>query len=346
MPLNRYGVLSARPIARVREDPRRDDSPHYQVHLEDDAGHHYRAAVNVLSQESPSELRYAVVDDFRHPLVASLPTTAAGWTDLDSRPGGAALDLIRANVVDPAALRTLPADVAGADNDLADLLDHHVQRAITAGGLVHVWGQAWGPDAGTDKIFGFQPDRGVHDVHMNQGNSAGFARDDGVWQDGGLLVRVPGENRVVAIFLAFQSQAWHTDDRTGHTLTGAPPRPTPVPAPEPVGDGRTAGPVRLVAALVNPVGPAPEAETVTVLNVSPEPVDLTGWHVADRNKAAMPLPAVKLAAGGFLTVPVAAPTQLGNKGGTITVLDDDGLKVHGVAYTGAEAEREGWTVAF
>ena len=39
-----------------------------------------------------------------------------------------------------------------------------------------------------DKIFGFLPGNGIHDIHMNQGNSSRFVRDDGVWQDGGLLM--------------------------------------------------------------------------------------------------------------------------------------------------------------
>lgn len=30
---------------------------------------------------------------------------------------------------------------------------------------------------------------------MNQGNSGQFVRDDGVWQDGGLLMHLPAENR-------------------------------------------------------------------------------------------------------------------------------------------------------
>ena len=53
---------------------------------------------------------------------------------------------------------------------------------------------------------------------MNQGNSGPFAADDGAWQDGGLMLHFPAQNQWVAILLAFQSQAWHTDDRTGHTL--------------------------------------------------------------------------------------------------------------------------------
>jgi hypothetical protein len=37
---------------------------------------------------------------------------------------------------------------------------------------------------------------------------------------------------------------------------------------------------------------------------------------------------------------------LGNKGGSITLLDQAGLKVSGVSYTAEQVQREGWTVTF
>ena len=43
---------------------------------------------------------------------------------------------------------------------------------------------------------------------------------------------------------------------------------------------------------------------------------------------------------------LAPPVVLGNKGGIITLLDDHDLMVHGVSYTKADADREGWTVVF
>ena len=43
---------------------------------------------------------------------------------------------------------------------------------------------------------------------------------------------------------------------------------------------------------------------------------------------------------------VQAPLQLSNKGGIITLLNDDGLRVDGVSYTKAEAQHPGWTVKF
>ncbi|GAA2803525.1 DUF2278 family protein [Kitasatospora sp. CM 4170] len=338
MPLSNYGVLAATAIDRRREGA--TDTPHYQIHLRDENGTEYRAALNVQSQLAPSDLLYVVVDDFRHPLTAQLPDAGSGWTDLSSKPGTASLDFIRGNLFDPAALRTLPPDLPGADNDLADLLDHYVQRAIAdPAAAVYLIGQRFGPEPTVrDKVFGFLPGNGVHDIHMNQGNSGRFRTDDGVFQDGGLLIHLPADDRWVAVFLAFQSQAWHTDDVTGHALPGTPPRPT-----DPTGQDAA---LRIVAAVVNPVGPAPEDETVTLLNTSAAPVDLTGWHLADRAKHRLALPAGQLAAGATLVVHGGNGFELGNHGGAITLLDPSGLKVHGVAYTARQAAAEGRTITF
>jgi hypothetical protein len=170
---------------------------------------------------------------------------------------------------------------------------------------------------------------------MNQGNSGAFVRDDGVWQDGGLLLRLSPGPDWVGIFLAFQSQAWHTDDTTGRTIEGSGPRPA---------EGTE--PVRIAAALVNPAGPAPEAESVLLINASPAATDLTGWTLADRLKKTCPLPSVSLGPGETLRVPLPNGVQLGNNGGQITLLNPQGLKVHGVSYTKEQAQREGWTLVF
>src|SRR2546429_343556 len=103
---------------------------------------------------------------------------------------------------------------------------------------------------------------------------------------------------------------------------------------------------RIVAALVNPPGPAPEAETVMLLNASPQQVDLTGWSILDRDKRQMMLHSGLLAPGDSVRVQVAAPVQLGNRGGLITLLNPYGLKVDGVAYTQAQAAAEGWRIVF
>ncbi|MGA8055710.1 MAG: DUF2278 family protein [Burkholderiales bacterium] len=329
MPLSKYGVLVGKAVAARREDS--DDTPHYQVQIRA-SGTNYRIAVNVKSNEQPSELLYLIKEDFSHPILARLADLREGFALLPSQPGGMALDFIRGNLFDRSEMRLLPHNVPGPDNDLSDRIEHYVKRAINEpGALVFAFGQRWGPEQGQrDKIFGFQPGNGIHDIHMNQGNVAAYRNDDGVWQDGGLILRFPSSNRWVALFLGFQSQAWHTDDVTGHAIEL-------VEQPDKT--------VRIMAAMVNPVGGGQEVETVILLNPTPRAIDLAGWRIADQQKRKCPL-AGNLPAGGVLTATLAAPTQLGNSGGIITLLNADGLKVDGVSYTKEQAQREGWLVVF
>jgi len=340
MPIAHYGVLKGKAIDAKRED--NQSTPHYQVHIVGDAVH-YRIAVNVKSQASPSELLFLVNENFQHPITAHLPDLSEGFTPLLSAPGGQALDYIRGNLFNRTDMRTLPSSLPGPNNDLSDQLEHFVERAIQEpDAIIYPFGQRWGPEPTTkDKVFNFLPGNGIHDIHMNQGNVAPFLGDDGVWQDGGLLLQFPSTNQWVAIFLAFQSQAFHTDDATGHTST-ATPEPGPGPQPSP---GESDHTVRIVGALVNPVGPAPEHETVTILNASANPIDLSGWQIADRLKNKHGLTGA-INAGATLMVSLPPTVQLGNKGGIITLLDKNGLKVDGVSYTESQAQKEGWTVVF
>ena len=158
MPLDRYGVLIARAVERRREGAA--DTPHFQIHAVDADGGHHRMAVNVQSQQSPSELLYLLDDDLRHPVTSALGGLPPVWNALPSQPGGS-LDFIRANLFDPAEMRPLPPDVPGPDNDLADLLDHFIARAIAdPAAPLYAFGQRWGPEPQPDKVFGFSPATG------------------------------------------------------------------------------------------------------------------------------------------------------------------------------------------
>jgi uncharacterized protein YukJ len=328
VPLSNYGVLSGSVIDHRLAS---GANAHFQLHVVDDAAH-YRIAVNVESKLQPSELEYLIDSNFRHEVLDAVLALPAGWTVLNQhKPGGAALDYIRSNLFNRDDMRELPFDVPGPDNDLNEKLAHYVRRAIAdEQATVYAFGQRWGPEQGkTDKVFGFLPGNGVHDIHMNQGNVGEFVRDDGVYQDGALLLHFPAQEQWVAIFLKFQSQTWHTDDTTGHQIT----------------DGRPAdGTVRIVGALVNAVE-SPEAEFVTLLNTTAGAIDLAGWKLADRDKHSMAL-AGSVAAGETVRVQLKLPVVLPNRGGVITLLDAAGLKVDGVAYTGAQAAEPGRTIVF
>src|SRR5262249_31086808 len=123
------------------------------------------------------------------------------------------------------------------------------------------------------------------------------------------------------------------------------PGPTPPAPPLPVPAGEPDLRIRIVAALVNPLGGDQGKETVTLLNVTDRSQPLAGWAIANRNKAKFGL-AGNIAAGATLTVTLPVDVPLSNDGGLITLLDASGLKVHGVSYTKAQVERQGWTVVF
>ncbi len=329
MPLEGYGVLKGKAIESKNGV---GDSPHFQVLVVDDDLRH-RIAINVKSSEAPSELLYFVDEDFNHPLIEELMVLPFGFLDLESKPGGMALDYIRGNIFDPSRMRPLPHNVPGPENDLNELIHKYIARAIgMETSAVYAFGQRWGPEKERDKLFGFKPGSGIHDIHMNQGNSESWKKDDGVYQDGGLIIHLPDEDRWVGIFLAFQSQCFHTDDLTGHCIDESPA----------TGDGS----VRIIAALVNPEGQDRGLETVLLLNTTPEPIDLTEWALADKNKNKAPLKGV-IKAGDVRIVDLSGEdVVLSNQGGIISLLDKKGLKVDGASYTKEEASRQGWTIVF
>jgi uncharacterized protein YukJ len=343
MALKQYGVLKGKAINKIIGQ---GTSPHYEVHLIDDITD-YRIAINVKSALAPSELLYLVVDNFQHPILEKLKTLATGFTALQSAPNKMALDFIRGNLFDAKQMRPLPHNVPGPDNDLNEKIDAYVQRAIgDERASIYAFGERWGPENGVkDKYFGFLPGNGIHDIHMNQGNVGKFVSDDGVWQDGGLLFHFPSIDKVVsgvgvevfpeqwvAIFLAFQSQSWHTDDQTGHTIPDVPTQEANV---------------QIVAALVNPEGEDVGYETVTLINTSPNVVDLSGWFIADKNKNRSVIGNVLINAGATAVIRLdGRGAQLSNNGGIITLLNPKGIKQHGVSYTKEQASLSGWTVLF
>jgi len=343
-----YGVLRGHAVEAKLEG----EKPHYQIHIQAN-GVDYRIAVNVMSDQAPSELLFFLDPDFKHPLLARLPALAEGFTAVQKQPNSIALDFIRGNLFSPEEMKVVPLERNGPGDDLHQIFEVHTQQAIARHADVYAFGSKWGPETKADQYFGFKPGNGIHDIHMNQGNAGGHAGDNGVWQDGGLFLHFPDENRWLAFFLAFQSQTFHTDDTTGNALHGdeAVPVPKAVPPPVEAPTGRPATPalpgVILCAALVNPSGDDAGRETVTLLNLTPEPVNLSGWSIADGQGHTLRLKGPKLAAGDTVRIDLSSQgIQLSNQGGTITLLDPNGLKIHGVFYTQQAASLQGWSIGF
>jgi len=347
MPLKNYAVLKGRPINNRLAT---GASPHYQV-LVSENGVLHRIAINVRSQDG-SEVEFLVRSRFEHPITPEFAELKEGLHGVASQPGDVAIDYIRGNLMQPWELKPLPLSAAGPNNDLNEKIDAYVQRAMSdEEAMIYAFGETWGPeDDKADKYFGFKPGRGIHDIHFNQGNPPGrFAEQNGKYQDGAIFFEFPREQQWVAVFLKFQTQAWHSDDADGSPIIpqdqNHPRHPhTPVdrdriPTFE-VPDGL----VRIIAAYVNDVR-TPERETVTLLNTADVPVDLAGWQIKDKQKNAMSLSG-SIAPGATQVIDIRAPIALSNKGGIVTLLNATGIKVHGVSYTKEQASQPGRTIPF
>lgn len=339
MPVPDYGVLVGTPtdkldsVAALKKVPK--GSPHYEILIDADEVS-YRIAVNVRSDLNPPDLQFFLDDNYQHPILDAIKLLPIGFTALPPKPDTAALDFIRGNLFDLNDLRIVPATGGSSGEDLNDIFDVHVQQALsTKGALIYAFGSKWAPEKQPDEYFDFTPGQGIHDIHMNQGNTGKFAKDNGVYSDGALFIFYPDENRWAAMFSKFQSQLVHTSDEDASPI----PNPSPV-APE---DDMA---IRIVAALVNPKGDDAGKEEVYLLNTTARTISLVGWAIADKQKKKEMLKG-SIAAGDVLRYKLSGATaQLSNQGGIITLLNEKGLKISGVSYTASQAAQQGVVMKF
>ena len=334
MPIKDYGVLKGKASQRILATK---NSEHYQI-LINHGNDPHRIAINTQSSEAPSQVLFYADDDFHHAITdailqANLPDA---FTPLPSKPDGLSLDFIRGNLFDVAQMVPLDSNVPGDNNDLNDKLDLFVQQAISDDdAVVYAFGQHWVDANGADKYFPeISPSTGIHDIHMNQGNPKGnYLKDNGIYQDGGLIFHFPSRNRWAAVFTAFQSQSFHTDDVTGNPLNDLPPNDP--------GQPENDTPVRIIAAKVNPKGDDVGKEYVILLNKSAADISLSGWQIVDKQNNKDTLGKLTVPAGDTLKVTLSGKgAQLSQKGGIITLLNKGGLKIDGVTFTAKDASVE------
>ena len=345
MSINNYGVWVANPV-RVSAEREEDDphTPHIHLFYDDGSGGNVngtrRASINAKSGSKISELAFWLVQDFRHPITDSLRRLSMGFQQIPSESGGIALDYLRGNLIDFSTGRILPHDKPGSRDDIIDFVMPELQAAINRGATLYLFGEP------------YSDMQGIHDVHMNQGSQGRFSRFDGVWQDGGIIMHFPDEDRFSAIFLAFASQAVHTDESDGHGLPGSKNFAQLLGEEE----GETVIiddlPIAIIAALVNPEGSEGDVnfngrpEMVYLLNRTDHGISLDDWSILNKNDDAHIISNDIWLAPGETRSVTMGKVPLANKGGLITLLDNNGLKVDGVSYTKKQAQEEGKLVLF
>ena len=312
-----YGVLRGRVDVFKREDDL--STPHLQIRVVDDHQQAWRVATNVLSGDQSRVVFHRVDPLQSHPIGAALTEIAPGFTFSLRWPiASTALDYFRAPLFDWPTGVAVPSTGPGADDDLQDVLTTYLRQLHDQNGELFAFGAKF-PEPGQSPNprpidHEFNTIQGIHDIHMNQGNPnpGPFAKDNGVFQDGGLIIAFP--SRLVGLFLRFQTQWLPTNNATGHRLPNAQPIPAGGGVPEggpDVGDP----PVYIERALVNPVGDDPGREVVVIANVTTASVDLTGWTLVDKSNKVDALHGVLAPGASHSFVLSGRGAQLATRGG-------------------------------
>ena len=211
----RYGVLVGAVKDGVFDGGR---APHYEIWIA--AGQqNYRVAVNVQSVDGSEVLVHFDPDYKANAPVLDLAGRAAdpGFTELRTGPSGDGPDYLRDNLFDIADMQPVP-DAGGPDSMDVLLGNQVAQAKADSGAVAIIYGTYFrdGGDDTRDKSFGFSPEQGVHDIHMMQGNSGSFERDNTTHGDGALFIRF-SSGQTVALFTRFATQGTQTDDRGNPT---------------------------------------------------------------------------------------------------------------------------------
>ncbi len=103
--------------------------------------------------------------------------------------------------------------------------------------------------------------------------------------------------------------------------------------------------IKILAALVNPKGKEAGAETISLINLSNQVIDLNRWTIDAGKKKKELLQDLMIAPGGFLKVNLSK-VKLSNSGGVIRLLNEEQKVMHEVKYTKSDAKLEGWQILF
>jgi uncharacterized protein YukJ len=215
MPITNYSVLVGDPTAGKVVT---GSSTHYQITMQANGGP-FTVAVNIQSVDG-SDVLYAIEENFTPPDEAGLLALPTGMTALKSVPDGLALDYVRSTVngqpmITLQQMTLLPQLLSRGSEDermmnrvRASALQNAVVTLLNMtiadkDGTIYAFGSAYADSGRVD---------GIHDIHMNQGNPVNnHGGDNGVWQDGALLIHLPSKATWTAVFIAFQTQSWNTD---------------------------------------------------------------------------------------------------------------------------------------
>lgn len=207
-----YGFVKAKiGSSPVLQSKRRPNETQYHLHVKlSFPGGPWDTAINVGTNDDDDSLKFKLVYDFRHGIVATLKAADVGPTDLSEDTSLPALDYFRSDVMsNTGAWKTSGSMDGTMFPEPVASLNRLLEKAMNQKLDVYVFGRF------------YDSNNGIHDTHMNQGSTKGFINDprnrrndkddrNDIWQDGAGIVDM-GDGSWAAYFAAFTQQELPTD---------------------------------------------------------------------------------------------------------------------------------------
>lgn len=200
-----YGLLIGKVTDILADDPG-EKTPHYTIIVQTSDMDSYSAVINCQSNSNKKVQLLSYVDEnFKNGIISNIINLDCKFHEIDYHNNinsNIAIDYIRGNFFDPFKMRALPYDIAG-ENDLKGIIDKNIKKAVDNENIsIYIFGT----------YFNGHNGKGIHNVHMNQGNRDKHYKENDVYHDGCFFIHLVEENRWIAYFMAFQNQSWKTNE--------------------------------------------------------------------------------------------------------------------------------------
>jgi uncharacterized protein YukJ len=208
-----YALIKGRVLQAKPAPTNSRTRPHYHLLIEA-ASARFDVAVNIVSEDphvADVRVLYAIKQGFTPKTAGALADQAEGVFDL---PQGSPLrlDYVSDGLVSRGDMALLPIYQSGKSRHGGGsdaIMDLVAKAAGNANVTAHAFGHRYDPSRKPDPTWGFTPDDGVHNIHMNQGNAPNdHGNENGRHQDGALWLYDATSKAWSAVYVAFQTQSW------------------------------------------------------------------------------------------------------------------------------------------
>lgn len=189
--------------------------PHYHLLVNAD-NQKFDIAVNIASDAHTSDVRvlFAIKRDVSPPQVEGLLKLPPGMYNLPAA-GLIGIDYVRDKLVAKNEMKLLP--LFEPSKPIEDQGEPEIKQVVdevmnTSGAVLYAFGHRYEQRNPSNAAWGFKPDDGIHNIHMNQGNYTGNHDDEnGRGEDGALFIYFPNTQTWSAVYVAFQTQSFDND---------------------------------------------------------------------------------------------------------------------------------------